>query len=85
VASGYTNWAQVGSSSAINAGEGFTMKGTSGVNTTTVNFKIIQGSKQRYDFRGKPNDGTIPITVLNLQFTLTGNHIHLQSIYQLFN
>ena len=72
--SGYTNWAQVGSSSAINAGEGFTMKGTSGTNTTTVN--LIQnnpGSQQRYDFRGKPNDGTIPITVLNLQFTLTGN------------
>ncbi len=72
--SGYTNWAQVGSSSAINAGEGFTMKGTSGTNTTTVN--LVQnnsGSKQRYDFRGKPNDGTIPINVLNLQFTLTGN------------
>ncbi|MFV8364508.1 T9SS type A sorting domain-containing protein [Flavobacterium sp. ZT3P35] len=72
--SGYTNWAQVGSSSAINAGEGFTMKGTSGVNTTTVNgVQNNPGSKQRYDFRGKPNDGTIPITVLNLQFTLTGN------------
>jgi hypothetical protein len=44
VASSGYKWAQVGSSSAINAGEGFTMKGTSGVNTTTVNgFKIIQG------------------------------------------
>lgn len=74
ISSGYTNWAQVGSSSSVNAGEGFTMKGTSGVNTTTVN--LVQnnsGSKQRYDFRGKPNDGTIPINVLNLQFTLTGN------------
>ena len=74
ISSGYTNWAQVGSSSTINAGEGFTMKGTSGVNTTTVN--LVQnnsGSKQRYDFRGKPNDGNISINVLNLQFTLTGN------------
>ena len=72
--SGYTSWAQVGSSSAINAGEGFTMKGTSGVNTTTVNGVLNNpGSKQRYDFRGKPNDGNIPITVLELQFTLTGN------------
>jgi hypothetical protein len=41
------------------------------------------GSKQRYDFRGKPNDGTIPDYCLNLQFTLT-EPIHLQSIYQLF-
>ena len=72
--SGYTNWAQVGSDSAINAGEGFTMKGTSGLNTTTVNgVQNNPGSKQRYDFRGKPNDGTISINVLNLQFTLTGN------------
>ena len=72
--SGYTNWAQVGSDSAINAGEGFTMKGTSGTNTTTVNGVLNNpGSKQRYDFRGKPNDGTISINVLNLQFTLTGN------------
>jgi hypothetical protein len=71
--SGYTSWAQVGSSSAINAGEGFTMKGL----RSKYNYcKWVQnnpGSKQRYDFRGKPNDGTIPITVLNLQFTLTGN------------
>jgi hypothetical protein len=83
--SGYTKLGKVGSSSAINAGEGFTMKGTSGTNTTTVNLVQNNPGEQRYDFRGKPNDGTISITVLNLQFTLTGNHIHLQSIYQLFN
>jgi hypothetical protein len=48
-------------------------KGTSGTNTTTVNWVQNNPGEQRYDFRGKPNDGTISITVLNLQFTLTGN------------
>ena len=72
--SGYTNWNQVGSTSTINAGEGFTMKGTSGTNAITVNgVQNNPGSKQRYDFRGKPNDGTISINVLFQEFTLTGN------------
>jgi hypothetical protein len=31
------------------------------------------GSAQRYDFRGKPNDGDITITVADGMFTLTGN------------
>ncbi|WP_035670339.1 T9SS type A sorting domain-containing protein [Flavobacterium sp. 83] len=71
---GYSNWSQVGSASTINAGEGFTMKGTSGTNLTTVNgVQNNPTSQQRYDFRGKPNDGTISINVLNEQFTLTGN------------
>ncbi|MGZ9734168.1 T9SS type A sorting domain-containing protein [Flavobacterium sp. GNP002] len=72
--SNYSDWIQVGTSSAINAGEGFTMKGTSGTNLTTVNgIENNPGSKQRYDFRGKPNDGTISIPVAVEQFTLTGN------------
>lgn len=72
--SGYANWTQVGSASSINSGEGFTMKGTSGTNLTTVNG--VQNnpiSQQRYDFRGKPNDGTISISVSDQEFTLTGN------------
>jgi hypothetical protein len=48
-------------SSAINAGEGFTMKGTSEVNTYCKWVQNNPGSKQRYDFRGKPNDGTIQL------------------------
>ncbi|MGZ9734165.1 T9SS type A sorting domain-containing protein [Flavobacterium sp. GNP002] len=72
--SGYSDWVSVGATSAINAGEGFTMKGTSGTNLTTVNgIENNPGSKQRYDFRGKPNDGTISIPVAVEQFTLTGN------------
>ena len=71
---GNYNWIQVGSSTTLNAGEGFTMKGTAGTNTITVNgVQNNPGSKQRYDFRGKPNDGTISIPVATAQFTLTGN------------
>ena len=72
--SDYSNWIQVGSASSINAGEGFTMKGTSGTNLTTVNgVQNNPTSQQRYDFRGKPNDGTIAIPVKIEEFTLTGN------------
>jgi hypothetical protein len=61
-ASSNTNWVYVGAGSTLNPGEGFTMKGTSGVNTTTVaGVQNNSGNKQRYDFRGKPNDGTIAI------------------------
>lgn len=74
ISSNYSSWIQVGSSSSLNAGEGFTMKGTSGTNATTVNgVQNNPGSKQRYDFRGKPNDGVIAISVAIEQFTLTGN------------
>lgn len=68
------NWVFVGSGSSLNAGEGFTMKGTSGTNTTTVaGVQNNPGKKQRYDFRGKPNDGTISIPVAAGQLVLTGN------------
>ena len=72
--SSYYDWVQVGSSASLNAGEGFTMKGTSGTSVITVNdAQNNPGSKQRYDFRGKPNDGTISIPVAAGKFTLTGN------------
>ena len=85
--SAYSNWVSVGSASTIAAGEGFTMKGSSGTDNTTVldgrNASGIPtgtgiqnnptGFKQRYDFRGKPNDGNIDITVGAGKLTLTGN------------
>jgi len=74
VSTGYSQWIYVGGNSTINAGEGFTMKGTSGTNLTTVEgVQNNPGANQRYDFRGKPNDGTISIPVLNANLTLTGN------------
>lgn len=66
--SSYSNWIGVFETSTINAGEGFSMKGTSGTDGTNNT-----GNAQRYDFRGKPNDGTITISVANGQFSLTGN------------
>lgn len=72
----YSQWAQVASASTINAGEGFTMKGTSG-SDATVPYSGAgannTGSAQRYDFRGKPNDGTINVPVTTGTQTLTGN------------
>lgn len=58
----YSDWIHVKSATTINPGEGFTMKGTTG-----------SGSNQLFDFRGKPNNGTINTKVLNNNFTLTGN------------
>ena len=83
----YSQWFQVGSASTIQAGEGFTMKGVGGSdNTTVLDGRLISGlpsgtgiqnnpgSKQRYDFRGKPNDGNINITVGAVGLlSLTGN------------
>ncbi|MBX9889343.1 MAG: T9SS type A sorting domain-containing protein [Flavobacteriaceae bacterium] len=72
--SSYSDWVKVGSATSINAGEGFTMKGTSGTDDTTVEgIQNNSGGVQRYDFRGKPNDGTITIPVLMGELTLTGN------------
>ena len=73
--SSYSDWVQVGSASTINAGEGFTMKGSSGTDNTVVSGvqNNPDGKNQRYDFKGKPNDGTINIPVLLGEWTLTGN------------
>ncbi|WP_299364240.1 T9SS type A sorting domain-containing protein [Winogradskyella sp.] len=59
----YSDWVYVGSTGAINPGLGFTMKG---------NGTGITGS-QLYDFRGKPNNGTISNPVSAGDFTLVGN------------
>lgn len=72
----YAQWVHVGSATSINPGEGFTMKGTSGTDATVVDADGVQnntGSKQRYDFRGKPNDGNISVPVSAGNFTLVGN------------
>ncbi len=72
---GYFQWVQSVASSNISAGQGFTMKGVSGTDTTNPGEAVVNnsGSAQRYDFRGKPNDGNIDINVANGAYTLTGN------------
>jgi len=71
----YSEWNYVGAGTNLNPGEGFTMKGTTGTDATNVGETANNnpGSAQRYDFRGKPNDGNISIAVAPDQFTLTGN------------
>ncbi len=75
VSSTYADWIFSGSATNIATGEGFTMKGVSGSDATVVDgITNNSGSNQRYDFRGKPNDGTIDIPVASGgQLTLTGN------------
>jgi hypothetical protein len=72
-----TGWQPVGPATTISAGQGFTMKGVSGDDSTDVGESAVNNpaliDSQRYDFRGEPNDGTIAITVAPDLFTLTGN------------
>lgn len=64
VANAYSDWNPLSETSAVSPGLGFTMKGM-GPNGATVN--------QIYDFRGKPNNGTITNEIAAGQFTLIGN------------
>lgn len=83
---GPTGWNFKGETGAIIPGLGFTMKGVSGDDTTNVGEATLNNpagsgglnDNQRYDFRGKPNDGNILIPVgatsgSNINSTLTGN------------
>lgn len=82
-APGTGGWTFVGSGSTVLPGEGFTMKGTSGtdnlVSDSNDGVQNNLGSAQRYDFRGKPNDGDMSVAVSNVDgasyvnLTLTGN------------
>ena len=77
----YSSWLPMGSTIGTEPGQGFTMKGTSGSDATNPgelyeNHPTVANpfrTKQRYDFRGKPNDGSITINVADGQYTLTGN------------
>ncbi len=71
----YAQWFQSGATTNISAGQGFTMKGTAGSDATNVGETAVNnpGSAQRYDFRGKPNDGNITVNIGTNNFTLTGN------------
>ncbi|OIQ30279.1 MAG: hypothetical protein BM564_02585 [Bacteroidetes bacterium MedPE-SWsnd-G2] len=60
--SSYSGWNYVGEAGNISPGLGFTMKGTD-----------HPTFEQLYEFRGKPNNGTISNTILNNQLTLIGN------------
>lgn len=67
----YNDWLPaVGANTTIAAGQGFTMKGVSGDDSTDVGETVVNNpvtgpnfDNQRYDFRGMPNDGDITINV----------------------
>lgn len=71
----YSEWIHSAANTDIAAGQGFTMKGTSGTDSTNVGETAVNnpGGAQRYDFRGKPNDGNITVNVAPDDLTLTGN------------
>lgn len=77
--SSYSQWIYAGGNGAtISPGQGFTMKGTSGSDPLDIEGNGILNNPggsgaQRYDFRGKPNDGNINVTVALNNSTLTGN------------
>ena len=71
---GYSDWTYIGHSTAIAAGFGFSMKGVNGTDATVISGRANNpGSSQRYDFRGKPNSGLIPISVSEGAAVLVGN------------
>src|SRR5690606_20372464 len=84
-APGTGGWIFVGSTPTVEPGLGFTMKGTSGTDNLVsdtndgVQNKPNANFGQRYDFRGKPNDGNMTATVSNangtsyINLTLVGN------------
>lgn len=70
----YADWEYIGDSFNLQPGEGFTMKGVNGSSPIVVNsVSNNPGNNQRYDFRGKPNDGEIELRILEDQSILTGN------------
>ena len=75
-ANNYSQWVFVGGTATLPPGVGFSMKGTSGTDATDPEGTGVTnnpGSAQRYDFIGKPNDGTITINLGINNATLTGN------------
>ncbi|MFE3870907.1 PKD-like domain-containing protein [Flavobacterium sp. ZS1P70] len=61
----YYQWKYIGSTGSIKVGEGFTMKGTGGIAPLSAT--------QNYVFVGKPNSGTISLSLTKDQTYLIGN------------
>lgn len=72
--SDYMDWRYIGDHFDLLPGEGFTMKGTNGTNHITINSVANNpGDSQRYDFRGRPNDGEYQVRIMEYQSLLVGN------------
>jgi len=78
----FSEWIHIDDTGTLEAGLGFTMKGVNGTDNTDIfgdgvlnNDGILtNGTGQRLDFRGRPNNGTIEVLVGNdNRLTLVGN------------
>lgn len=72
---GYSDWSYIGTNFSLSPGEGFTMKGVDGTNTEVRLYGVENnpGNEQRYDFRGRPNSGTISLNITKGNILLVGN------------
>jgi hypothetical protein len=70
---GYAGWTIFNGNQTTRSGYGFTMKGVQGMGTSLNNDTFNGATGQRYDFRGRPNNGTILVGVGNDNGTLAGN------------
>ncbi|HEY9169545.1 MAG TPA: LamG-like jellyroll fold domain-containing protein [Lutibacter sp.] len=61
----YSQWSSINESTSLMAGEGYTMKGTSGL--------VPISTKQNYKFRGKPYNGDISLIIEPGKDRLIGN------------
>ncbi|WP_026837757.1 LamG-like jellyroll fold domain-containing protein [Gillisia sp. JM1] len=61
----YSEWKHIGSNGVLKQGEGYTMKGTSG--------DAAIADRQNYVYKGRPNNGTIKLTIGKDQNYLIGN------------
>jgi hypothetical protein len=61
----YGAWKSINQNTPILAGEGYTMKGTSG--------DVSVGTQQNYVFKGKPNNGDITLAIVKGNDRLIGN------------
>jgi len=71
----YYDWTYIGNNFNLSPGEGFSMKGVEGKNLDVqlYNFYNNPGGKQRYDFRGLPNNGKYSLPVKKEMSLLVGN------------
>ena len=78
----YADWFHIDDTGTVPAGFGFTMKGVNGTDPTDIfgdgvmnnDGNLTNGTGQRLDFRGRPNNGTIEVLVgPNNVLTLVGN------------
>ncbi|ESU29188.1 hypothetical protein FLJC2902T_05770 [Flavobacterium limnosediminis JC2902] len=65
VSTSYWSWQLIESTGSVKVGEGFTMKGVTGLEPVT--------NYQNYVFTGKPNNGNINLTIAPNQLYLVGN------------